>query len=98
MTLLGGTHKMLMAEMKALGYFFARSENPPQGGSGGNPGAGHSFRQDITRAHLPEPRPSDNRRGAGLFFDSGSNFFVWQFGSGRNSARAESPSRIVVNA
>lgn len=56
------------------------------------------YRQDITHAHLPNPRPSDSSRRGGVLFKSGSNFFVWQFGSGRNSARAESPSRRVVNA
>jgi len=33
-------------------------------------------------AHSPQPRLSGSHRGAGLRFDSGSNFFVWQLHRG----------------
>ena len=84
------------AEIKAVGIAF--------GGQASQPGkvlpGYQKFHDEIKHAHAhsPQPRLSGSHRRAGLRFDSGSNFFVWQFGSGRNSARAESPSRIVVNA
>ena len=34
---------------------------------------------NTSDAHSPQPRLSGSHRGAGLRFDSGSNFFVWQF-------------------
>lgn len=62
--------------------------------------ASQNFYDKTTHAHAhsPQPRLSGSHRGAGLRFNSGSIFFVWQFGSGRNSARAEFTSRRVVNA
>ena len=68
------------AESDAVGIFIAKSESAPKGVSGVNSGAWRSFTNEITtHAHSPQPRLSGSHRGAGLRFDSGSNFFVWQF-------------------
>lgn len=64
------------AEIKAVGIAFGGQASQP-----GKvlPGYQKFYRQDITHAHLPEPRPSDQSRRGGFLFKSGSNFFVWQF-------------------
>lgn len=59
-----GKTKKLTAQESALGYFYARLSNAPEGASGGNPGAGHSFKDGNTHNDIPcAPLSSPRKAG-----------------------------------